>query len=399
MGDTIWVEQSMPGSNPVLIDGGSTGRTQYLHGHAAGSLLGGRNIVRGIAFKGSWGAVATFSNTIPDGNRGGPAISRDSEDNHVHDIVINGSGRAQDSNSRWAECFKAEGTRTTVSNFWLRNCLGQSIRTDSVDVSKYARVIRFAHGVIENSGGPISTMSDYGTGAAAINSIQLKNIIVKDYAQRAGEGCCGSSPYLELMTFGLVGSQTLESIGLRVDGMTIENASGSCADVKVMVYGGANSGNRTLAQWEAIYPNVFNNITCTTDVNLDSLPSASTDVTVPNMAAFLTLAGDDTLSRATGVALTTTTSSGTGSTDLCVADVTWFSKPSTIPAPSVGQWSGGYTVHIAGVGNVTYTAADPTDETGFDGCITLATPQSWANGAAVNYGISSGSTPNRGYVR
>ena len=53
--------------------------------------------------------------------------------------------------------------------------------------------------------------------------------------------------------------------------MTIENATGSCADVDVAVCGGGKPGTRSLGEWEAIYPDVFDDMTCTTDVNLDSL--------------------------------------------------------------------------------------------------------------------------------
>jgi hypothetical protein len=400
-GDTIWVDRPMP-DNLVLIDGGSAGRTHYLGGHSAGHYTGGRIVMRGIAFKGSWGAVSTFtaSATDPDGNRG-MTLTREVDDSHVHDVVFNGSGRAQD--QRWVECFKSEGTRSTFSNVWVRNCQGWANIVSSAAWSIHARNIRHAHQVYENVGGPIARYEDYegdDDGDSEISDIKYANIIVKDFGQNTDIGCCGSSGWDdELFNFQLTGSQTLESIGFRVDGMTIENDSGSCNDVYVTVYGGGNQRSTNIPGWEAIYPNVFDDITCTTNAQLDNLPAASTDSTVPEMAAYLTLDVADTLSRGTGVWLTTATNAGTNSTNLCVADVAWFSVPASAGVPGLGQWSGGYDVRIQGGGsNTTYTAANTTDEAGVDGCITLGTARTWAIGANVGYGMS-GAAPNRGYVR
>jgi hypothetical protein len=79
--------------------------------------------------------------------------------------------------------------------------------------------------------------------------------------------------------------------------------------------------------------------------------------------------------------------------------VAWFSVPASAGVPGVGQWSGGYDVRIQGAAsNTLYTAANTTDETGVDGCITLSTARTWAIGAGVGYGMS-GSAPNRGYRR
>ena len=398
-GDTIWVDQAMDGTNPVLIDGGSTGRTHYLGGHASGIYYGGRVLLRGISFKGSWGAISTFGNTIPDGNRGGFVIGRNATDAHAHDVVFNGSGRSQD--QLWTECYKTEGTRTTLSNFWVRNCLGYANNEAAAEWSSHARGTRHAHGVFENIGGPIGYIQDWDGGEQGdsdLNDIAYKNIIVKGYGTQPR--CCGDGAWPELFVFQLTGRQTLESIGFRVDGMTIENARGSCADVDVAVYGGGNPGTRSLGEWEAIYPDVFNDITCTTDVNLDSLPPASTDVTVDDMAAYLALAPEDTLSRGKGVDLTFAINSGTRSTNLCVSDITWFPRRAfNGDVPGIGQWRGAYRIHMEGIGNVTVSNAALTDDVGTDGCFTLSTAQTWTDGIAVNYDISNGSNPNRGYVR
>jgi hypothetical protein len=398
-GDTIWVQQGMLGSNPVLLDGGTTGRTQYLGGHSPGLFYGGRAIIRGIAFKGSWGAISTFSNTIPDGNRGGFVIGRNARESHAHDFVINGSGRPQD--QLWTECYKTEGRWTAVSNFWIRNCLGYANNQAAAGWSWHGRGTRHANGVFENIGGPIGYLQDWdgeNEGQSNLDDIKYRNIIVKRHSTQAA--CCGSSSWPELFVFQLTGSQTLASIGFSMDGFVIENASGSCADERIAVYGGGNQGVRSLAGWKSIYGNtvIGDNIVCTTDVNLDSLPSASTDVTVDQMATYLALAADDTLSRGQGVYLTTATNSGTNSTNLCVADVIWFSRPSGISTPGIGQWSGGYDVHIRGVGNRTNLSAGLTDDGGSDGCITLGTAATWTAGVEVGYG-QSGASPNIGYVR
>ena len=54
---------------------------------------------------------------------------------------------------------------------------------------------------------------------------------------------------------------------------------------------------------------------------------------------------------------------------------------------------------MEGIGNVTVSNAALTDEAGTDGCFTLSTAQTWRDGIAVNYDISAGGNPNRGYVR
>ena len=68
-GDTIWIEQDMAASTPLLFDGGTYG-PGLGHGRAFGrAILGGKPLMRGIRSTGSWASIATFNSGVPDGNR------------------------------------------------------------------------------------------------------------------------------------------------------------------------------------------------------------------------------------------------------------------------------------------------------------------------------------------
>ena len=184
------------------------------------------------------------------------------------------------------------------------------------------------------------------------------------------------------------GEPDLSSI-LEVDGWTIEDATRDASELYIYVY--PQPGLLTIEEAMATYPTVFKNITVTTDANLDNAPSAGTDATLANMMSNYAPV-NDSLSVCQGSHLTTATSAGASSTTLSVADAKWFHDPSD-GTPSQGVFSAGHRIHIAGVGNVVYTAINYLTNT-----ITLATAQSWSNGAAVNMPITNGcgSSPSRG---
>ena len=402
-GDTIWIEQDMAESTPMLFDGGTTGRDWDMGGHSVAAILGGKPLMRGIRSTGSWASIATFNSRVPDGNRS-TVISRRATDGHMHDMIFNRSGKPQD--QRWEECLKIEGTRTTLSNSVVRNCHGPAENSQAASWSSHVRGGRIAHVVYDNIGGPINYMADWDgddEGDSDLDDFIYKNIIVLGFSQNPA--CCGRSTGWTntLFAVGLTASMELDDV-LQMHGWTIQNSSGKCDDVYIDVYGGANEGRRNLTTWQSLYPSAFTGITCTKDANVTE-PATSVDVTFSNYLAHYTPAASDSLSIARGVALTTATAAGTDSSTLPVADASWFPDP--VPdgttnwgSPSVGQWAAsGYQIHIEGVGNVTFTDVTINAYPNNGGTITLAAPRTWASGADVNYSISAGSTPNRGVKR
>ena len=393
-GDVLWVDRDAS-TMFYLFDGGKDGRDWIRPGHSI-NLTGGVILTRGIRLDSRWGSIPTFAKD--DGNRT-IAISRQITNSHMHDVIVNGSGRPQD--QPFSPCITFEGTRTALSNSVVRNCYGPALHSWSASWSKHARGLRVAHVVFDGLGGPVMDGGDFDSepGDSPFSDMQFKNIIVRDWT--TNDDCCNAAGNWDdvLFNIALRGSQTLGNT-LQIHGMTVETANGSCADPLIVVYGGASPGTRTLQRAMSEFPGSFTNISCVKDVNLDNV-SAGDDVTFASLVSDYALV-DDSISRGRGVALTTATNTGTGSTNLCVADVTWFPDPKPggsvdWGAPGVGQWSGAYQAHVIGKGNVTYT--DATITTAPAGCLTLSSGATWASGVAVNYSISSGDKPNRGVVR
>jgi hypothetical protein len=404
-GDSMWTDQSQDPSWNLLIDGGSDGIEWNRGGHGA-SLIGGKLLLRGMMADGRWGSIATFEPL--DGNRTN-AVSRQSQDSHIHDYIASGTGSPPDQ-PLLTPCFTLEGTRTAFTNAVVRNCYGPGFGSFAAAWSAHSRGVRIAHVTLSDLGGPLMYGGEYSPdpGQSRFADFQIKNFIIQNWS--TNEACCNEAGNWDdlLLNVEVPAGRTIGNTFSMMGG-TIEHASGSCNNVYVQVYG-ATSGLYSLTQLMAAYPATWNNLTCSADVNLDNAPAVGTDSDFSNWLTHWRPVSDS-LSTGTGVALTTTTGPGTSSTTLAVADVTWFPdpKPDGVQdwgAPDVGQWDGAYTIHLEGVGNVTYTDAVLSDDapaaTNRAGTLQLAGLASWASGADVGYSQSVGGTtpaPNRGVAR
>lgn len=401
-GDIIWIDRGISQTVPVLIAPESTTWLEwYLGGHSLLQAESAKVLAYGIIANNSWGAVAGFSNVDPDGNRAW-TIHRNALDHHYFDFVINRNGVAID--NPYQESSKLEGTRNTYSNCVIRNIQGYAVMADVGPWNSYmGRGGRIAHCVFDRIGGPILEMRDYGGGPGSrLGGYVLKNGI--SLRTNQDPECCGSSPWTdEFAHIEMTAGQHYRDI-LQVHGWTHQNATGNCNDTFVS-YGTAGTrpsgGSKVSLSWlMANDPAYFSNITCTTNANIPSGgPAAATDLSAANYITAYTPTAGDALSLGRGVALTTTTSSGVLTTTVPVADAAYFPDPNGWGAPTVGQWAGAYRIHIAGVGNVTYTDVTIGAYPNNAGTITTAVPISYASGAAVNYSISTGSAPNRGIKR
>lgn len=385
-----------------LIDGGSTGRTFDYPGHAHLGFFGGRVLVRGLVMDGSWGDVATFSNTNPDGDRL-IFYHRNASEGYIHDVIVNRNGKGKDQS--WQECIKLEGTENGITTSVIRNCHFAAIRSDEATWSNHARRLRYSHLTIDGAGVLVDA-HDWSQfpGDSVLEDIRGKNILMRRMAPNIRDSGTYDDTVLHI-SFDVSGWQNQTSW----DGVTIEDTR-SCTELYIDIDGPGAPNKQTIQYYLNNYPNNFSDWTCTTDANLDNAPSSTADSNFTNWETHWTPVSDS-LSVGAGVDLTNASSAGTNSTNLCVDDALWFPDPQSFPAPDVGQFDGGYQVHIGGVGNVTYTdrtltnsvsaGASSVGSTTAAGCLTLSSAQTWSDNAPVNLKISAGGAnaqPNRGAI-
>jgi hypothetical protein len=392
-GDAAWVSQSMASTLRQLFDcntdGTSTAWTRG--GHGGPLIFGGTGAFRCQTITNSWGSVSTFSSTNPDGNRGLQFTSRNATGYHFYECVINRNGEPQDTS--FCELMKLEGTNNTIADSVFRNSDHDCFNISSGDWSTHARGGRISHCVIENLKGTVADMRDYlddgAGGATRISDYQFKNLIIRNIATDTRDGWEDELIHV----VGSTGVNLLTVVSMH--GITIEDATRTLDTLYVNVSRGTNAFNKiSLTAAMASYPTLFSNITVTTDAGLDDAPDAATDILAEDLADYYTLNPADTHSLAQGVSLTLANGAAAGgsSTALVVDDARWFDDPQD-GAPAFGQQSIGFFVHVNGA-NREYTAINYTTNT-----ITLASAANWADNAPVNRRISSGNTPNRGYMR
>lgn len=375
----------------VLLDGGTNGRSSNHGGHSGGIVRGaGPGAIRGYDFNNDWSGYPTFSSTNPDGNRALNYTTRGSRYWRMYECVINRNGKPND--QAWQELCKLEGRDNAIYDSVLRNSHFHGHNIACAAWSEYAARGRVAHCVYENLRGPIAIMRQY-TGADAstkagsvLDDYIWKNVIVKRVS--VGNPRSGFEDLVFHVT--LTGTSLTWTDLLQIHGMTIEDPSRDLDSLYLSITGNGAPGKQTLQWYMDNYSANFSSISVVTDCGLSSAPTASTNITAPQIPTYYTLDSGDTTSRANGVDLTTATSAGSSSTSLPVADAGYFPDPQD-GVPEFGMYADGFYVHIEGVGNVLYTAVNYVSNV-----ITLASAQTWSNGAAINKKILSGSTPNRG---
>ena len=397
-GDTIWIDRSISQSTPILIaPEGSTWLTMDHGGHSLVHSESGKVLGYGIIANNSWADVSGYSATA--GNRAW-TFHRNALDAHLHDFVINRNGVAID--NPWQESSKLEGTRNSYSNCVIRNIQAHGVMADVGEWNAgIVRGGRIAHCVFDRLGGPVLEMRDYGYGSNRLAGYVLKNGI--SMRTTTAPTCCDgdeTGAWVDEFAHIYMYSGDWHDV-LQVHGWTHQNATGNCNDTYVSYDGVASAPGRVSLSWlMANAATQFSNITCTTNANMPGGgPAAATNLTSSNYITSYTPTVGDAHSLGRGVALTTTTAPGRATTSVPVADAAWFPDPNGWGAPVVGQWAGAYQIHIEGVGNVTYTDVAIGAYPNNAGSITTSTPVTFASGAAVNYSISTGSSPNRGIKR
>jgi hypothetical protein len=374
-----------------LYDGGASGRFWNRIGHDPGGIYSGSGAIRGISCNNSWATVPTFSSTEPDGNRCGIVGSQNAFDVHAYGLVRQRNGLPQDGVSQnLAEIMKLEGTRNGLFDSVLRNGRMQGILSEAAAWSHHSRGCRIAHCVFDHLRGPLLYAVDWWgsgeDGQTPLSDFCMKNLVLRDVVSNPRSGWTNQLILIFLGTGRTMAGAFPNGI---LHGCTIQDATRDGDDFRISITGGDGAGNQTVTWWLANHPSLFSNFTFTADANLDNAPAASAEADVTDIVGEY-LPVSDSLSIGQGVNLTQANGAGSSSTSLTVDDATWFDDPQD-GAPSFGEQAGGFYVHINGVGNVQYTAINYVSKV-----LTLASGQTWADNAAVNRRIASGSAPNRG---
>lgn len=386
-GDFFFVPQQTPQGNTWVFDGGTAGRFAKQGGHAVLVMYGGNGTLRGYTLSCDWSTLPTFA--AGDGNRTTQFGGRNSLDWHMYNCVHQVNGQPVDQPR--VEITKIEGTRTSIHDTILRISDHNVFEISTAPWSWHARSLRVAHCVMEHIKGMIVSLTDYDSFGAPGNSIpddiKIYNSIFRHVSYQPDAG------YTNILVRVILNSGNWADV-LEMHNITVEDATRDGDDFLIEIFGGGISESRNVTWWLANHPANFSNWTFTADANLDNAPTQTELLAVGADIQAEYLPVSDSLSINQGKHLTTATSAGTGSTSLPVADGTWF------PNPAHGNSGFGYgtthQVHLGGVGNVTYTAISRSAYPSTAATITLASPQTWSNGANVNLPIGSGTVPNRG---
>lgn len=390
-GDTIYVDSDVPTDHRFLFDGQSGG-TLVHGGHRILNIRGGTGILRVYEIDNEWSGIGTF--TSGWGN-GAFAINRNAYRWQFHDLVINRTGQAND--QTYVDGLKFEGRQHTAHDIIIRNSDHDSIRMEAGGHTNwYASGLHLSHFVIEHAQGPAFYCRDYGADAngGSFGGFSFKNGIIRNVATNPNFPSWTD----EIIHCNFISSNpaTWSAYAPQFHGITVEHATKDCTQLYITLSGDGAPGKQTIQWWLNNHPTLYSNWDCTSDANLDNAPAAGSDQAIADYATDY-LPVSDTLSIAKGVNLALATNSGSNSTNLCIDRAGHFTDPKSFDDPTGGQSSGGYGVHIAGEGNVGYTARSIT--TWPAGCLTLDTASDWSIGTPVNLPITSGSTPNRGAVR
>lgn len=366
----------------IFFNGGADGRVMNQGGHGGPLCYGGRGMIYKYAFNGSWGDVATFSTSVygPDGNRCLTFTARGAQYWHMEQCVLNRNGYPPDNSPAGSgEMCKLEGSDNAILDTVFRNGIQQGLFCDSGDWSWHMRRNRIGHCVFDTMGGPLLELRDYlddgAPGNTRVSDLQIRNCLVRNVMQNEI-----SSWTDDLLVVVLSSGVDWQNV-IQMHGVTIQDASRTADDIYIDISRGVSPpGRQTLTYMLANYPSNFSNITVQTGELFTNPPSTSVDITSNDIATYYTPS-----TTANGVNLTQANGAGSSSTTLVVDDSRWFTDPRYGTSPQV---------HINGVGNRAYTAINYATHT-----LTLAASATWADNAAVNRSITSGSTPNRGAVR
>jgi hypothetical protein len=365
-------------------------------GHASLVMYGGDGVLRNYSFDGVWGGdIATFTGT--DGNRGTQFGGRNSVDWHAYNVIWQRGGKPGD--QARVECTKIEGTRTSISDSVIRNCHHNVFEMSTAPWSHHSRNNRVSHIVAENIPGLIVSLRDYACCGAPGNSIPNDIKIYNAILVNVNSNPSTNPNFQNILLDVNLNSGNWQDV-IFMKGITVQDATRDGDDFLIGIYGAGAPNLQTVNWYIANHPNNFANWTFTTDANLDNRPIASADASLTNMTTEYGPVSDS-LSIGQGVHLTTASNAGASSTNLCVNDITWFEDP-VFGAPSFGQHSEGFFVHLRGVGNVQYTAITRDAPLSVSGCFTLSAAQTWSSGTPVNKKISTGGAndmPNRGVKR
>jgi hypothetical protein len=365
----------------VFLNGSTDGRAMNQNGHGGPLIFGGRGMIYKHAFNGSFGGLSTFSSSTPDGNRCLQFASRNAQYWHMEQCVLNRNGVPPDTSpSGTSELCKLEGSDNAILDTIHRNSVSHGYAIDSAYWSTHARRGRVGHSVFQNFNGPIAIMRDWldqgEAGNSRLSDYQFKNCIFDQVGTNAY-----SSWTNHLMVITLSSGMNWTNV-IQMHGITVRDSSGRDADdFLIQITGGTSPPNtRSVAYMIANYPANFSDWTFQTTNPFTTTLAAATNITANDIDDYYT-----PNTTADGADLTLANGAGVATQALVVDDSRWFTDPRYGTSPQV---------HIAGVGNRSYTSINYATHT-----LTLSANATWADNAPVNRSITSGSDPNRGAVR